>query len=776
MVRNMDFNVATIIMLTFVFVYFILQYDIRSKTSRSYLQLVGCIILTAFLNIVCDFLLTIMPASRSLYLIYSVYLYFSGACAYILTKYTRVLVDPENKRKLSDRINQASIILYAISCIISVPFHYYVKLENKEVTPSGAYVVTYLLSGYYLIFAMSRIFKNIKTLSKRQTQNVIVFVVITFSGALLQFFLFGNQILIYFIYGISCLILLFAFETPDYQKMIKATRELEVSKQREDELTNTVHQLMKTSTWFIYFNNDGSVSDGSWSEDIKPLLGYSIDDDVDVTALWTESLHPDDKERSIAAFTNGLKGEEYRIETRLRYKDGSYHWFLCTGSLITDYEGNMTSYQGVIQNIDDEIYKRELINEKLKVMADLEKSKSDLQEALIAAEEASKAKTTFLSNMSHDIRTPMNAILGYAQLAMEHINDEKEVKESLTTIKSSGDHLLSLINDVLNMSRIESGKVTIESAPCNLDDVIREIEKLTKANVDQKKQTYETIVENLTHPYVMCDRLKLNQVLLNCIGNAVKYTPDGGHIKVSLTQKDSLENQSQKEYIFKITDNGMGMTKEFLEHIFEPFERAQDSTTSSIQGTGLGMAITENIVRMMGGKIDVESKLNEGSIFTITLPLTIISSEEYNYSVNPSESGVSKEDMIIALNNKKFLVVDDNKINRTVVKRLLEDRGMMVDECESGEDAVNIAASLKEGSYDMIFMDVKMPGMDGYEATDLIRKLDNDIAKNIPIIAMTANAFEEDKEMAKSHGMNGHVTKPFIIDELIVFLYENLIG
>ena len=522
---------------------------------------------------------------------------------------------------------------------------------------------------------------------------------------------------------------------------------------------------MKTSSWFIYFDKNGEITDSSWSEEFLPLLGYSLDDNVDVANLWTDSLHPEDKDKTLEAFMNGLKGAEYKTEARLRYKDGSYHWFLCTGSLHTDSAGNPESYKGVIQNIDDEIYTRELINERLKAVEDLERSQTELERALFASEEAGRAKTTFLSNMSHDIRTPMNAILGYAQLAKEHISDKDEVLGCINTILSSGDHLLSLINDVLDMSRIESGKVKIENAPVSLLELINGIEVLTKSNVKEKHQTYETIIENLDNPYVLCDRLKLNQILINCVGNAVKYTPDGGHIKLMLTQKDT-------EFVFKIIDDGIGMSADLLAHVFEPFVRA--GNTDSIQGTGLGMAITYNLVNMMGGTISAESKLKAGSTFTISLPLQIISKEEYSSFKEAPTDEISVDEMVTTLSGKRFLVVDDNKINRSVVRRLLSDRGMYVDECERGRDAINIISSVKEGTYDAVFMDIIMPEMTGYESTTAIRNLDSAFAKTIPIFAMTANAFEEDIKKANECGMNGHITKPFKIEDLIRFLYHNL--
>ena len=775
MIRNMDFNIAAILMIALVFVYFFTQYDTNTKSSKTFMQLLGCIFTTSLLNIVCDFLLAIITPNIFLYTIYSIYLIITESCAFILTEYTRVIAYSDERPGVPDIINRVILAVYSIACIVSIPFHFFISLENGTVVRGNSYVCIYLLSGYYLMFAFFRMIKNLKKLNRRQTHGVITFVIITFSGAVLQFLVFGDQMLIFFIYALSCLILLFAFETPDYQKMIKATEELrvnkealEVSKQREDDLSRTIHQLMKTASWVIYFDKSGNFSEALWSEEIKPLLGYASDDDVEVSTLWQDSLHPNDKEGAMDAFMRGMRGENYRIETRLKYKDGSYHWFLCTGEMIKNPDGSLKCYQGIIQNIDDELYKRNLISERLNAIDKLEKSQADLKEALFNAEEANRAKTTFLSNMSHDIRTPMNAIIGYAQLAKEQIDNKNEVLDCLNTIKSSGDHLLSLINDVLDMSRIESGKVKIETIPCNLLDVIKEIEQLTKANVDERDQTYETVIENVSEPYVMCDLLRLKQVLINCVGNAVKYTPEGGHIKVVLTQTKDKNN----EYIIKVIDNGIGMSEEFLQHVFEPFERAKDSTTSSIQGTGLGMAITQNLIQMMGGTIKAESTLGKGSTFIISLPFTAITREVYEASKEKTEYEVSVEEMLEALSGKHFLVVDDNKVNRTIVKRLLGERCMIVDECDSGIKAIEAVRNMPDDAYDAIFMDIKMPMMDGYEATDSIRSIDSDIAKSIPIIAMTANAFEEDKKKAKEHNMNGHITKPFKIDELICFLYK----
>ena len=772
MLRNMDFNIASVLVTTFVFVYFITRYDTKKKSSRCFLSLLLCVFLTSVLSIVFDYLQYSTGSNYLSYIVNALYMLLTVLCTYIFYVYASVTVFPDGRRHVLDYVNFVFLISYIILCVLSIHFHYFISITDGVISRGAAYPVVYLLSAYYLLCAFIRMLIHIKSLMLRQTHSIIFFVVTTSTGAIVQYLFFSERIIIYFSYALACLILLFTFETPDYQKMIKVTNELKrnneqlnLYKQQADDLSKTVHKLMKTSSWFIYFDKNGEITDSSWSEEFLPLLGYSLDDNVDVANLWTDSLHPEDKDKTLEAFMNGLKGAEYKTEARLRYKDGSYHWFLCTGSLHTDSAGNPESYKGVIQNIDDEIYTRELINERLKAVEDLERSQTELERALFASEEAGRAKTTFLSNMSHDIRTPMNAILGYAQLAKEHISDKDEVLGCINTILSSGDHLLSLINDVLDMSRIESGKVKIENAPVSLLELINGIEVLTKSNVKEKHQTYETIIENLDNPYVLCDRLKLNQILINCVGNAVKYTPDGGHIKLMLTQKDT-------EFVFKIIDDGIGMSTDLLAHVFEPFVRA--GNTDSIQGTGLGMAITYNLVNMMGGTISAESKLKAGSTFTISLPLQIISKEEYSSFKEAPTDEISVDEMVTTLSGKRFLVVDDNKINRSVVRRLLSDRGMYVDECERGRDAINIISSVKEGTYDAVFMDIIMPEMTGYEATTAIRNLDSDFAKTIPIFAMTANAFEEDIKKANECGMNGHITKPFKIEDLIRFLYHNL--
>ncbi len=382
----------------------------------------------------------------------------------------------------------------------------------------------------------------------------------------------------------------------------------------------------------------------------------------------------------------------------------------------------------------------------------------ELKEANEKANAASKAKTDFLFNMSHDIRTPMNAIIGFTDLARRHLNDEKLLNDYLLKISSSSELLLGLINNVLEMARIESGKVQLNLEPHDLIEIWQQIDDLVRAQADKKHHTL--VFENdVNNRYVLCDKLKINQVLMNLVSNAVKYTNDGGNILVSLKQ---LENDDPEygKYQIIVKDNGLGMSKEFQEKIFDEFERENTTTVSKITGTGLGTTITKNLVDLMGGTISVESELGKGSTFTVIIDLKTC-----------EEKDVVKEEVIVSNNVKEdktkyhILVVDDNEINRIIACELLKDMGYEATEADSGDAALEFIKAAKPGDFDLILMDVQMPGMNGYEATDAIRKLNSPLS-SLPIIALTANAFEDDKKNALKAGMNGHISKPIDICEL----------
>ncbi len=379
-----------------------------------------------------------------------------------------------------------------------------------------------------------------------------------------------------------------------------------------------------------------------------------------------------------------------------------------------------------------------------------------LQKAVKAAEDANQAKSTFLSSMSHDIRTPMNAIIGFTALAQTHMDDPELMRDYLAKISTSSAHLLNLINDILDMSRIESGNVKLDEKLVHLPELMQNLSTMVQALVSAKSQNLSIDSHGVIHEEVIADRLRLNQVMINIVGNAVKYTPEGGNITVRATEKPS-NREGYGSYEFSVTDTGIGMSKEFQEHIFDTFARERSATITGIQGSGLGMAITKNIVDMMGGTISVESEEGKGSTFTVTVDLALANDE-----VNPSKGEQKHYDY----SGKHALLVEDNELNREIAVALLESVGFSVDTASDGAEAVAIMYTVADDKYDLIFMDIQMPKMDGYTATREIRTLPNNRKANIPIVAMTANAFEEDRKKSVEAGMNGHIVKPLNLDEI----------
>ncbi|MBU5481609.1 response regulator [Blautia sp. MSJ-19] len=539
----------------------------------------------------------------------------------------------------------------------------------------------------------------------------------------------------------------------------------------------------------------------------------------------------------------------------------------------------------------------ELKEEEKKVKAALEaemKKDEELREqqdqlslALAAAQQANKAKTMFLNSMSHDIRTPMNAIIGFTALAQTHIDNAQRVQDYLAKINTSSTHLLSLINDILDMSRIESGSVKLDEKPVHMPDLLHDLRTMIQGLINAKQLNLYIDTQDVQHEDVITDKLRLNQILINIVGNAIKFTPVGGDIIIHLVEKPCQTN-GYTTYEFSIKDTGIGMSPEFMEHVFDTFSREQSATVSGIQGTGLGMAITKNIVEMMGGTIEVESEEGKGSKFTVTLTVRLADqpiqyqpipelqgaralvvdddidtcrsvckmlrnidmqpdwtvtgreavlraqdaaelNEEYKvYIIDylmPDMNGIetirrirrvirddvpiivltaydwtdfekeareagatafvakpifmselksvltkpiqTNEQETVSTENsydytgKRVLLVEDNELNREIASTILGEAGMLIDCAEDGIEAVNIINEAPEDKYDLVLMDIQMPRMDGYTATREIRTLSNNRKANIPIVAMTANAFEEDRRKAFECGMNGHIVKPF---------------
>lgn len=623
---------------------------------------------------------------------------------------------------------------------------------------------------------------------------------------------------------------------------------------------------------------------GSTDEhDYAPILAKYIRDRV----------HPEDREELAQALS--LDRVRKELEANKEYQ-GSYrildnediHYYQYTYLKITDedYEHGSFILAG-FRNIDEAIRKER-------------EQKNVLSEALAQAQYANNAKTTFLNNMSHDIRTPMNAIIGFTSLAVTHLDNKEQIKDYLSKIMTSGNHLLSLINDVLDMSRIESGKVKIEEKETSLPEIMHDLKTIVQADVKAKQLEFYIDTLDVTNETIICDKLRLNQVLLNILSNAMKYTKRGGMVSVRVIQTaDAPEGYAT--YEFRIKDTGIGMSPEFLKHVFEPFEREQTSTVSGIQGTGLGLTITKNIVDMMGGTITVESEAGKGSEFTVTFcfrvadnpaetqrleqlvdlralvvdddvntcvsvskmlstigmhpdwttlgneavirtefaleqnepysayiidwmmpdmngielvrrirrvigdmtPIIILTAYDWtDVEQEAREAGVTAfcskplflselrsvlaapyteqgssdeaEAPELRFDGLKILLVEDNELNQEIAQTILEAAGFTIDTADDGSVAVELIKEKPADTYDLILMDVQMPIMDGYQATRAIRAMEDPVKSAIPIVAMTANAFEEDRKEAMDSGMNGYVAKPVNIEQLMQTLEEIL--
>ena len=659
------------------------------------------------------------------------------------------------------------------------------------------------------------------------------------------------------------------------RKLAEANRKLEAALLRD----KLIHNFVKARKWSYAISPDCEVVSAKYDDEVEQVAGIY---ENDAPMKWLERVHPEDREASLMKFRAAISdcsgNTPYEVSYRLKMSDNVYRWMKTSGRRV-NYDDGSAELFGITVNIHEQIEEQE-------------RQKEQLSQALSMAESANRAKTTFLNNMSHDIRTPMNAIIGFTGLAASHIENQQQVQDYLNKIAQSSDHLLSLINDVLDMSRIESGKMNLEEKPENLSEIIHTLRDIVLSDIHAKHHDFFIDTVNVKDERVVCDKLRLNQVLLNILSNSIKYTPTGGTISMRITET-AVKPSGYGTYEFRIKDNGIGMSEAYLKTIFDPFSRASSSTASGIQGTGLGMSITKNIVDMMGGRIEVESKPGKGTetVVTLDFKLTGIQNEDFSmpelegmralvadddphtcvsigkmlkeigmrsewctsgkeavfrandahmsgdwfkvYIIDwlmPDMNGietvrriravigddapiiiltaydwsdiedearqagvtafVSKpmfpsdlkrvlgscmggkaEDNLASSSHKSFegkkiLLVEDNELNREIALEILKEHGFSVSTADDGSVAVEMMASAGPGDYDLILMDIQMPTIDGYEATRQIRALDSPVA-GIPILAMTANAFAEDRKAAIDAGMNAHVSKPIDIDNLI---------
>ena len=530
--------------------------------------------------------------------------------------------------------------------------------------------------------------------------------------------------------------------------------------EREQTSLKILHEMLHSGMWAMDFNERGEMTDVFWSGEFRRMLGYESEEDFpNVLESWSSLLPEDDRERVLKEYNDTISDysgrKTYDVEYRLLTKDRGWRWFHAVGRPSRRKDGSPVTCVGLFVDITD----------RKEMRRELDEQRVRLEDALEQAQSASHAKTAFLMNMSHNIRTPMNAIIGFTTLARDRVGDTEAVRDYLEQISVSSGHLLALINDVLEMSRIESGQIELCDKECSLQEILYGVRTIVQADAAAKNIKLLADRLDVANEYVVCDRARLSQVLLNVVSNALKFTPDGGTVSVRIRQLESAE-EGYAAYEFKIRDTGIGMSREFREHLFEAFSRERTSTVSGLEGTGLGLTITKNIVDLMRGKIAVESEEGKGTEFTITLPLRVNANPRRKEAL-PEPGGPATEE--VSFSGRRILLVEDNKINQMIAQKVLEKAGFEVDIADDGTVAVEKVRGAAPGQYDLILMDIQMPIMNGYEATRQIRALDSPLAR-IPIIALSANALEEDKRNSLESGMNDHVGKPFDVKQLLELL------
>lgn len=489
--------------------------------------------------------------------------------------------------------------------------------------------------------------------------------------------------------------------------------------------------------FFDFFGED------SWKDSEYPLFRQNVARNLDAFQAHQEAL---------------LNGEDVHFTVQMGDCHGNDAWLQLNASCI-GYEEGDPIYLVMYIDVTNETELRQMQKQ-------LEERAEQLKDALKQAEEANRAKSDFLSRMSHDIRTPLNAIIGMKDIAETYLDDPTKVKDCLRKIGLSGQHLLGLINDVLDMSKIESGEMVLREEIISLPEVLQDIVTIMQPQFKEREQKFSVQLEGVVHELILSDALRLRQVFLNILSNACKFTPPGGCI--SMEVKECSYEDEIADFIFTISDTGIGMSQEYLKQLFTAFSRERDSRVDKTEGTGLGMAITKRIVELLKGEIQVESELNKGSVFRVMLPMKVQEGQSFedtfsDLKILVSDEVAERSDHTIhqkPFAGKRFLMIEDNLLNQEIAAELLSYMGAKVDIAGDGKQGCDMFVRSDIGLYDVILMDIQMPVMDGYTATEIIRALDRSDARTVPILAMTADAFAEDIQMAKDAGMNSHMAKP----------------
>ena len=533
--------------------------------------------------------------------------------------------------------------------------------------------------------------------------------------------------------------------------------------QNEAASLDTIHEMLGSGKWTMDFDEAGIMVGVNWSDEFRRMLGYrDAEDFPDVLESWSGLLHPDDKDRVLSEYNETISDytgqKTYDVEYRLMTKNRGYRWYRAVGKPIRRPDGSPITYIGVFIDITDQ----------KEMMEELARQRESLSAALKEANQANKAKTAFLSNMSHEIRTPMNAIIGLDRIVLSDPGISETTREHVEKIGLSAQHLLSIINDILDMSRIESGHMTLKTEEFSFAGTLSQVNTIISDQCRDKGIEYECRVIGAVDDYYIGDDIKLRQIMINILGNAVKFTPKGGSVRFTVENIARFDGKSTLRFI--ISDTGIGMSREYLPKLFDAFSQEDSSSTNRFGSTGLGMAITKNYVELMNGTITAESEKHKGTTFTVTVTLIDCGRKRIEEEEAHKEENSAQASNEAGLEGRRVLLAEDVTVNAEIMTMVLSMRKMQAEHAENGRIAVEMFEEHEEGYYDAVLMDIRMPEMDGLEATRRIRAMNRIDAKTIPIIALTANAFDEDVRNSMQAGLSAHLSKPVDPD----LLFETL--